>query len=134
MIENNIRLIRRRRGITLAQLAMELGLTQPSLTRIENGTQPLTMERIVQIADALRCTPADILPVAWTLAFDVDRFFRILAATNRALADLKLDSDEQEKLKFVFFLYRQGCGMSQTPAANDNEIMGQIKKLYNMVA
>ena len=134
MIENNVRSVRRARGITLAQLAGMLGLTQPSLTRIENGTQPISLDRVADIATALGCTPADILPPQWTGAFDADRFLRIFDAVNRALENLKLVSDERAKIQFVIFLYRRGCGAKKTRAANDNEILKEIRAVYNLVA
>ncbi len=134
MIDNNIRKIRHAKSMTLAQLAARLGMTQPSLTRIENGTQPLTLERVVDIADALDCCPGDILPTQWVHMFDGDRFMRIYDAVNRALAELRLESPAREKLQFIIFLYRHGCGASLNSGANDNEIMDQIRSLYNMVA
>ncbi len=135
MIQNNIRKIRLARGMTLAQLALRLNMTQPSLTRMENGSQPISLERVAEIASALGCAPTDILPDAWGASgFDPVRFLRILNAVNRALKTHRRTMVEAKKIKLVLRLYANGCGMDDDVAANDNEIADQIPDIQNMVA
>ena len=134
MIENNVRKIRRDRGVTLAQLAAALNMTQPSLTRIETGNQPLCLDRVAEIADALGCRPTDILPTSWTPAMDVDRFMRIWGAVNRALTARHRVISEQKKIRFVLYMYENGCGLDDNIAANDNEVANQMDHLKNLVA
>lgn len=134
MIENNIRKIRRARGMTLEQLAAALNMTQPSVTRIETGAQPMTLERVVEFANALSCCPADILPGAWGVGFDADRFVRIWDAVTRAIRSKRRVVSERKKMQFVISMYINGCGMSDNVAANDNEVADQIASLQNMVA
>ena len=134
MIENNVRKIRRDRGVTLAQLAAALNMTQPSLTRIETGSQPLCLDRVAEIADALGCRPTDILPTSWTPAMDVDRFMRIWGAVNRALTARHRVISEQKKIRFVLYMYENGCGLDDNIAANDNEVANQMDHLKNLVA
>lgn len=56
--------IRRRRdalGLSQAQLADRVGLVRTSVTMIEGGSQALLVHQLVDIAKALRTTPAHLL-------------------------------------------------------------------------
>jgi len=47
--------LRKRRGISQAELAKKLKTTQSNIARIESGKQNLTVGKIQEIAGALRC-------------------------------------------------------------------------------
>ena len=46
--------------MTYAQFARKLGIAPSTLYRLENGAQSVTLQRLQQIVDRLRCSMADI--------------------------------------------------------------------------
>lgn len=56
-----IRQWRQHKGLTLEQLADRVHTTHASLSRIERGMQPYNQELLEALAEALSCTPADLL-------------------------------------------------------------------------
>ena len=55
--------LRKRRGETpYATFAKKLGITPSSLFRLENGQQSITLKKLQQIMDRLRCNLTDIFP------------------------------------------------------------------------
>lgn len=58
------RLIADRRGATMTQesLAKRVQLTRTSINNIERGRQQILLHTLVDIATALNCTPADLIP------------------------------------------------------------------------
>ncbi|WP_412545791.1 helix-turn-helix domain-containing protein [Maricaulis sp. MIT060901] len=58
-----IREWRKHRERSQEWLADAIGITTASLSRIENGKQPYNQRQLEQIAEALECTPADLLSV-----------------------------------------------------------------------
>lgn len=57
-----IREARNRSGFTQQELAAKVELTRTSVTNIELGRQKLLVHALVEIADALRITPDQLLP------------------------------------------------------------------------
>lgn len=58
---SRIREIRKARGMTLKQLADQIGVTEVSASRYEKEDQRLTLPLLHKIAAALDCTPADLM-------------------------------------------------------------------------
>lgn len=56
-----IREWRKYRGLTLVRLAERVGMSQPSLSRIERGDQPYSQGILEALADALACEPSDLI-------------------------------------------------------------------------
>lgn len=56
-----IRHWREYRGLSLERLADRLSTTKASLSRIERGLQPYSQPLLEALAEALICTPADLL-------------------------------------------------------------------------
>jgi len=56
-----LRLARKARGLTQAQAAELLGVASNTWSRWERGEIELSVSRIRQIAEALRCKPGDLL-------------------------------------------------------------------------
>lgn len=54
---------RRALGIRQVTLAETLGVTQPTISRMERGTIALTVSQLVRVAKALRTSPAMLLPM-----------------------------------------------------------------------
>lgn len=52
---------RQSRGLTLEQLAHQIGITHASLSRIERGIQPYSQPLLEAIAEALQTEPAFLL-------------------------------------------------------------------------
>lgn len=56
--------LRKNNGIGQAEFAETIGVTQSTLSRIENGTSAFTVEQLGMAADELYITPAHILELA----------------------------------------------------------------------
>lgn len=56
-----IREWRKYRGLTLVQLAERVGVSQPTVSRIERGEQPYSQPILEAFADALGCEPSDLI-------------------------------------------------------------------------
>lgn len=52
--------LRREAGLTQAQMARLLGVSRPTLTRLENASQNMTLRTLAQLCRALRCEPGDL--------------------------------------------------------------------------
>lgn len=72
---NRIRQWREYRGMTQAELAKKIGMSQPNFYRLETGDQRLTVEMMRKLAKALNVSPLDLLSAAVCagLANDVER-------------------------------------------------------------
>ncbi len=57
----NLRIFRKTKGLTQAQLAQRLGIATPQLTQIENGRNSPTLDTVERIANALDITPVLLL-------------------------------------------------------------------------
>ncbi len=55
-IGERIRYIRKRNGYTQEQLALECDLSVPYISQVENGRKSVSLNALLQIADALECT------------------------------------------------------------------------------
>ena len=58
---NMIREWREHRGLTQERLAARIGISAPSLSRIERGDQPYSQPILEALADALGCEPAALI-------------------------------------------------------------------------
>lgn len=56
-----IREWRKHRGLTIERLCDRIGYSQPHISKLENGKIPYNQELLEAVADALNCTPADLL-------------------------------------------------------------------------
>jgi transcriptional regulator with XRE-family HTH domain len=59
--QTHIRDWRKFRGFTLERLAQRIGMTTSNLSKIERGTQAYTQPVLEALADALTCSPADLI-------------------------------------------------------------------------
>lgn len=60
-IGSNIRALRREKKLTQEQLAELADISPSFLGHIERGTRQMSVETLYRIADALECTPGDVL-------------------------------------------------------------------------
>lgn len=58
---NYIKEWRKRRLLTQERLAERIGMSTPSVSRVERGEQPYSEPMLTAIAEALNCEPADLL-------------------------------------------------------------------------
>lgn len=65
IIKNNIRELRKKKGLTQQQLAKKLGISQVHLGRLETNARSMDLEQVEKIAEALEVKPFDILPTEW---------------------------------------------------------------------
>ena len=59
-VKYNIRIVRKKRGMTLEQLASKAGLSSSQINDVENGRHHATVPFICELALALR-VPAEVL-------------------------------------------------------------------------
>lgn len=58
---NRIRIVRQSQGLTQVDLAARSGFTQSELTRWESSKRTITLDQLVDLANALQCHVADLL-------------------------------------------------------------------------
>lgn len=62
-MENRIKILRKKRGLTMAQLAGLTGTTQQQIDRLEKSRRRLTAEWMERLSVALSCDYVDLLPL-----------------------------------------------------------------------
>lgn len=65
---NNIRALRKFRGLSQQQLADMIGSSQSMIDRLEKGERPLTQKWMRAIADALKCKPYQLVQEDFDIA------------------------------------------------------------------
>lgn len=63
MFQTNIKKFREKSGLTQADLARELSISQGALYRIERGTLVVSVPVAIEISDILGCTLDELLRV-----------------------------------------------------------------------
>ena len=57
-----LRMLRRRRGITVDQISSKVGLTSDAILKLESGARGKTLEKLPGLAKALGCRIDDLFP------------------------------------------------------------------------
>lgn len=84
IVGQNIRQKRLEAGLTQAELARKVGVTsKAAISRVENGVEDLTTDRVRKYAKALECTPAELM--GWCVKRESNEDF-----TNRMMLYLSL--------------------------------------------
>lgn len=60
-IGTNLGILRRKCGMTQAQLAEETGVSTDHISHVENGTTAMSLSLLIKICNVLSVTPNDIL-------------------------------------------------------------------------
>ena len=94
MADNRIKEIRKEKGITQAQLAKLLGVTQGAIQFWENGEREPTLKTLKDIAKVLNCEAWELLPLDMQPNISQDDW--ALLRLIRHLAPHKNDSDSEE--------------------------------------
>ncbi|OYQ41588.1 hypothetical protein CHU92_04325 [Flavobacterium cyanobacteriorum] len=99
-IGNRIRNLREQLGYSQENLALELGITQPSYARLEKQDERISIIRLIQIADILKTTVAELIGEKTqkvinqqnsesSHAYNVDTINTIINADKEHIATLK---------------------------------------------
>lgn len=60
-LADSLKRLRTDAGLTQTQMARRLGVSQPTLYRLENGDQNTTLKTLAQICRVLRCDVGELL-------------------------------------------------------------------------
>jgi transcriptional regulator with XRE-family HTH domain len=60
LLADTLRQLRRDAGLTQTQMAGKLGISQPTLARLEAANQNVTIKTLGKLCRALRCEPGDL--------------------------------------------------------------------------
>ncbi len=61
VIGNKIRILRETRGLSQDNIAIELGITQPSYARLEKDDERISITRLVHIAKVLKTSVSELI-------------------------------------------------------------------------
>ena len=59
-LAESLRRLRQEAGLNQTEMAKRLGISQPTLNRLENGSQNTTLKTLNQLCRALRCGVGDL--------------------------------------------------------------------------
>ena len=82
-IGNNLLAVRKKCGLTQAEVAEAAGLSDRTYADIERGTVNMRLETLLRICQALRITPDDILTIKKTAAPQPEELLSQLENCNR---------------------------------------------------
>ena len=82
-----IKLIRKKRGISQAELAERVGCSAPFISYVESGLKSMSLETFIYIANALGVSADELLR---------DSLENTLKTSNHAFADILADCTEYE--------------------------------------
>ena len=60
LLAESLRRVRRESGLTQGEMARALGISRPTLNRLESASQNVTLRTISQLCRALKCEPGDL--------------------------------------------------------------------------
>jgi transcriptional regulator with XRE-family HTH domain len=60
LLAEALRQLRVESGLSQVEMARRLGVSQPTLNRLENGSQNVTLDTLARLCHALRCEPGDL--------------------------------------------------------------------------
>jgi transcriptional regulator with XRE-family HTH domain len=92
----NMRAIRRRRGLTQAQLAEAIGVEQPTVQRYENGTRDPSLAQALEIAKVLGVSLDELTQVSDTVALGPRLFVKGAVAAGVWREAWEFPEDEWE--------------------------------------
>lgn len=60
LLAESLQRLRQEAGLTQAEMARALGISRPTLNRLESASQNMTLRTLAQLCRALRCEPGDL--------------------------------------------------------------------------
>jgi transcriptional regulator with XRE-family HTH domain len=98
-----IRSIRKEKGLTLADLAEQVGVSTPHMSEVERGVKNLNNHLLIRIAEALDVEPSDLIT-----SEESDQLKRLTRQFSR------LEPEDQDRVRsFVAALMQSNAGLSQ---------------------
>lgn len=88
---NRLRELRKRAGLTQAQLAQRSGVSQPAISQIENDDRPMSTDWMRTFARIFDVTAADLLD-------DEDNPHRLSAEEAQLLANFRASDERQREM------------------------------------
>ena len=140
IIKNNIRELRKKRGLTQQQLADKLGISQVHLGRLETNARSMDLEQVEKISSALGVKPYEILPREWQSETTPGTFLntKLLA---KILFNIKswqhiqrkslIPEDEAEVVAYIYSKMQNKPAESQSDEQISNiiEVFHDLKKI-----
>lgn len=143
VIKNNIRELRKQRGLTQQQLASKLGISQVHLGRLETNARSMDLEQVEEISAALGVSPCELLPQEWQTGITATAFLntKLLAKILLNIKDWQQiqrkslsPEDEAEAVAYIYQKMQNKPAESQSDEQISNiiEIFHDLKsKLIN---
>lgn len=98
-----IRALRKDKGLTLADLAEQVGVSTPHMSEVERGVKNLNNHLLIRIAEALDVEPSDLIT-----SEESDQLKRLTRQFSR------LGPEDQDRVRsFVAALMQSNAGLSQ---------------------
>ncbi|MGH7485999.1 MAG: helix-turn-helix transcriptional regulator, partial [bacterium] len=60
LLAESLHRLRQRAGLSQGEMARRLGVSRPTLNRLESGSQNTTLETLGRLCRSLRCGPGDL--------------------------------------------------------------------------
>lgn len=92
-MQNRIRELRLKKGMSQKELAESVGITQAQVARIETGKRSFNFDFIPVLAKALGCKPYELLPIEWQPETISETDLQML----RAIKSYATDKDNEKK-------------------------------------
>ena len=94
-MQNRIREIRLKKGMSQKDLADFIGITQAQVARIETGKRSFNFDFLPVLAKALGCKPYELLPLEWQPETISEADLQIL----RSIKSYAKDKENEEKVQ-----------------------------------
>lgn len=94
-MQNRIREIRLKKGMSQKDLPDFIGITQAQVARIETGKRSFNFDFLPVLAKALGCKPYELLPLEWQPATISDADLQLL----KAVKTYNENKENEEKAK-----------------------------------
>lgn len=89
MLHEDLKQARKTAGLTMVEAAKELGMTQSSLSRIENGDTGVSSQRLIDLAGLYGVSPSKLMDGAVVNALsdkDLDRIGQVIEIVEEVLS------------------------------------------------
>lgn len=112
MLENRIKILRKKRGLTLQEVADLVfpPTVSPQIMKLERGERGLDLNWMERLSKALGCKPYELLPEEWQpVEISSNINYKFIVDTIDTLAyylkQEKLKMEENDRIKLIQYLY-----------------------------
>lgn len=107
-IGNKIRLLREERGLSQDNIAIELGITQPSYARLEKDDERINITRLIHIAQVLKTTVSELIDEKTQKVINLQNSENSMAYNVDTISTIiNADKDHIQTLKDEIFFLRE---------------------------